>query len=77
MSHLTTALESLDRAISKLEASIETRVKRMETQQRDLFSQLDTERDRTRALARELDNIIGHLERTLQPADGAPTTMVQ
>ncbi len=79
MSQLTTALESLDRAISKLEAAIETRVKRMETQQRDLFSQLDAERDRTKTLARELDGIIGHLERTLQPAGTAATTttMVQ
>lgn len=79
MSHLTKALENLDRAISKLEAAIEGRVKRMETQQRDLFSQLDTERDRTKSVARELDGIIAHLERTLQPnaATGNQTTMVQ
>ena len=79
MSHLTEALEGLDRAISKLEAAIEVRVKRLETQQHDLFSQLDVERDRTRSVARELDGIIGHLERALSPdtQSSNQTTMVQ
>ena len=66
MSNLTKALEQLDRAITKLETSIDGRVKRLEVQQRDLFSQLDNERDRTKSVARELDGIIGHIERTLQ-----------
>ncbi len=66
MSNLTKALEQLDRAITKLETSIDGRVKRLEVQQRDLFSQLDSERDRTKSVARELDGIIGHIERTLQ-----------
>ncbi len=66
MSNLTKALEQLDRAISKLETSIDGRVKRLEVQQRDLFLQLDNERDRTKSVARELDGIIGHIERTLQ-----------
>ncbi len=66
MSNLTKALEQLDRAITKLETAMDARVKRLETQQRDLFSQLDNERDRTKSVARELDGIIGHIERTLQ-----------
>lgn len=73
MSHLTQALEQLDRAINKLEKAIDSRVQRMEHQQRDLFSQLDTERDRTKTVARELDGIISHLEKALQNN----TTMVQ
>jgi hypothetical protein len=66
MSNLTAALEQLDRAITKLEAAMDVRIKTLETQQRDLFSQLDSERDRTKLVARELDGVIAHLERTLQ-----------
>jgi len=66
MSRLTAALEKLDLAISKLEKSIDSRVGRYETQQRDLFSQLETERDKTKAIAKELDGVISQIEKTLQ-----------
>lgn len=77
MSNLTKALEQLDRAITKLETAMDARVKRLETQQRDLFSQLDTERDRTKSVARELDGIIGHIERTLQTGVTQTSASVQ
>lgn len=66
MSRLTEALEKLDQAISKLEKSIDARVSGYETQQRDLFSQLETERDKTKAIAKELDGVISQIEKTLQ-----------
>jgi hypothetical protein len=77
MSNLTKALEQLDRAITKLETAMDARVKRLEMQQRDLFSQLDTERDRTKSVARELDGIIGHIERTLQTGVTQTSASVQ
>ncbi len=66
MSRLTSALEKLDQAITKLERSIDSRVTRYEGQQRDLFSQLETERDKTKAIAKELDGVISQIEKTLQ-----------
>ena len=66
-SPLTSALEKLDQAISKLEDAIDTRVSRYETQQSDLFSQIDQERDRARSIARELDTVISQIEKTLHP----------
>jgi hypothetical protein len=65
-SSLTSALEILDQAISKLETAIDSRVTQLETQQQDLFSQLDVERDRTKSIARELDTVISQIEKTLQ-----------
>lgn len=65
MTNLTQALEQLDRAITRLESAIDAKVKRLDTQQRDLFAHIETERDRTQMVARELDGIIGHLEKTL------------
>ncbi len=70
-SPLTSALEKLNGAIDKLESAIDAKVARYETQQRDLFSQLDGERDRARAIAKELDTVINQIEKTLQPANGA------
>jgi hypothetical protein len=67
-SPLTSALEKLNHAITTLETAIDSKVTRYETQQRDLFTQLDGERDRTRAIARELDTVINQIEKTLQPA---------
>ena len=66
MSRLTEALEKLDNAISKLEKAIDGRVTTYEAQQRDLFSQLETERDKTKAIAKELDGVISQIEKTLQ-----------
>jgi len=70
-SPLTSALEKLNGAIDKLEDAIDTRIARYETQQRDLFSQLDGERDRARAIAQELDTVINQIEKTLQPSNAA------
>ena len=64
-SSLTTSLERLNQAISKLENAIDTRITRLETQQRDLFAQLDVERDRTKSIASELDSVISQIEKTL------------
>lgn len=66
MTRLTAALEKLDQAISKLEKSVDARFTRYETQQRDLFAQLETERDKTNAIAKELDGVISQIEKTLQ-----------
>lgn len=66
MSRLTAALEKLDQAISTLEKSIDTRFTRYDAQQRELFSQLETERDKTKAIAKELDGVISQIEKTLQ-----------
>ncbi len=66
MSRLTAALEKLDQAISKLEKAIDTRITRYETHQRDLFSQLEVERDKTKSIAKELDGVISQIEKTLQ-----------
>jgi hypothetical protein len=74
MSNLTKSLEQLDRAITKLEMAIDQRLHQAKNHQRDLFAQLDNERDRTKTVARELDGIISHLERALQNSN---TTMVQ
>lgn len=65
MSQLTSALEKLDKAINSLEQAIDGRVSRLEKQQHNLFSQLEGERDNTRAVTRELDEIIQQLEKTL------------
>lgn len=66
-SSLTSALEKLNSALDKLESAIDTRIARYEAQQRDLFSQIDVERDRARIIARELDTVISQIEKTLQP----------
>ena len=66
-STFTTALEKLNSALDHLEAAIDARVARYETQQRDLFSQIDVERDRARDIARELDSVINQIEKTLHP----------
>ena len=65
MSQLTSALEKLNSAIEKLEKAMDTRVGTMEKNQRDLFSQLETERDGNKAVKKELDDIIVQLEKTL------------
>ena len=66
MSRLTASLEKLDQAISKLEKALDTRFGSYESQQRDLFTQLETERDKTKAIAKELDGVISQIEKTLQ-----------
>jgi len=65
MSHLTSALEKLHKAIETLEQAIDGRITRLEKQQRDLFSQLEGERDQAKAMTRELDDIIVQLEKTI------------
>ena len=65
MSQLTSALEKLNSAIEKLEKALDARVGHMEKNQRDLFSQLENERDGNKAVKKELDDIIVQLEKTL------------
>ncbi len=65
MSQLTFALEKLSQALDKLEQALDTRVARLETQQKDLFSQVEAQRDQSRRVAGELDDIISQLESTL------------
>ena len=65
MSELTTALEKLHTAINKLEKALDSRVTTLEKNQRDLFSQLESERDGNKAVKKELDDIIVQLEKTL------------
>lgn len=65
-STLTASLEKMNAAITRLEQALETRLNQVAAQQRDLFSQLDLERDRTKAIAHELDDVIAQIERTLQ-----------
>jgi hypothetical protein len=65
MSQLTSALEKLSNAIDKLETALDTRVATVEKNQRDLFSQLETERDGNKSVKKELDEIILQLEKTL------------
>ena len=65
MSQLTSALEKLNSAIEKLETAIDARMTKATQTQRDLFSQLETERDGNKAVKKELDEIIVQLEKTL------------
>ena len=65
MSQLTSALEKLNSAIEKLETAIDARMAKVENNQRDLFAQLETERDGNKAVKKELDEIITQLEQTL------------
>jgi len=66
MSHLTSALEKLYQSITRLEQAIDERNATMDTQQRDLFSQLEDERDRNKSVTKELDDIIAQMEKTLK-----------
>lgn len=68
MSQLTFALEKLSQAIDKLEQALDTRITRLESQQKDLFSQVETQRDQSRRVTGELDEIITQLETTLSSA---------
>ena len=70
-SPMTSALEKLDRSIGKLDQAIDARINRLEKQQTDLFSQLEDERDRNRAVTRELDEIITQLEQVLNVTEQA------
>lgn len=65
MSQLTSALEKLNSAIEKLEKAMDKKLTGLEKNQRDLFSQLETERDSNKAVKKELDDIIVQLEKTL------------
>ena len=65
MSQLTAALEKLHKAIETLEQAIDTRVSRLEKQQHDLFAQLEGQRDHTKTVTKELDDIIVQLEKTM------------
>jgi hypothetical protein len=65
MSQLTSALEKLSVAIDKLETAIDSRGTTTDTNQQDLFSQLEIERDGNKAVKKELDEIILQLEKTL------------
>jgi septation ring formation regulator EzrA len=65
MTQLTSALEKLSQAIDKLETALDTRVKSLEKNQQDLFSQLETERDANTNVKKELDDIILQMEKTL------------
>lgn len=65
MSQLTSALERLHHAIDALEKAIDTRLTTLEEQQKDLFSQLENERDSNKSITKELDDIIQQMEKTL------------
>lgn len=71
MTSLTKILEKLDSAITGLEKAVDGRITRLEAQQRDLFAQVDAQKDQTQHVARELDGIISHLEKALQPSNSA------
>lgn len=68
MSQLTFALEKLSQAIDKLEQAVDGRIARLESQQKDLFSQVEAQRDQSRRVTGELDEIIAQLETTLSSA---------
>jgi hypothetical protein len=71
MTTLTQALEHLDLAITKLEKVLDQRILNLEHQQKELFAQLDVERDRTKSVARELDTIIVNLEQNIHQNETA------
>lgn len=78
MSELTFALEKLSQALDKLEQAVDTRVSRLENQQKDLFSQVEAQRDQSRRVAGELDDIISQLETTLSASsDTNPSASVR
>lgn len=68
MSQLTFALEALSQAIDKLEQALDSRITHLEHQQKDLFSQIEAQRDQSGRMAGELDDIIAQLESTLSSA---------
>lgn len=71
MSQLTFALEKMSQAIDKLEKAIDSRLDRLESQQKDLFSQVEAQRDQSRRVTGELDEIISQLETTLSASGAA------
>lgn len=74
MSQLTFALEKLSQAIDKLENAVDSRISRLESQQKDLFTQVETQRDQSRRMAGELDDIITQLESTLSSSTHSENT---